>query len=300
MKLKLTTFIENFSEISHRYRLLICDLWGCIHNGIHSFDESLLALKKFRGGGGSVVLVTNAPRPRLSVEKQILNLGINKNHYDLLLTSGELTSEFVATRYSKEIQVFHIGNSYHLSLFANVENYNPLAKTILVPLKQAQLIICTEPFNPVKDTLEKYKDILMAGIDQDLPFICANPDLIVDVGPERQLCAGSIASVYQKMGGEVIYFGKPYKEIYDRVYDYAKKKDNVEKSNILCIGDGINTDIKGAATEQLDSLLVLGGLLKDRFLINNDGRLRINKRKFSSESLKNKIIEPTFVIKHFQ
>ena len=296
----LTVIIEKFSDISHNYKLLICDLWGCLHNGQFSFMEALKTLNRFRKEGGRVVLVTNAPRPKYLVEKQILKLGINKTHYDALLTSGELTSEFIASKYINKIRVFHIGNSGYHSVFENTKNYNPSIKIELVTLEEADLIVCTEPFNPKEDTIGNYKDILSYGIKKSLPFICSNPDLVVDVGEARELCAGSIASFYEELGGKATYLGKPYKEIYQKVYHFFNKSIKVKKSQTLCIGDGINTDIKGAELEKLDSLLVIGGLLKSKFLISKNNKPCIDIKTFNESILMNEIIEPTYAIKFFE
>ena len=210
---------------------MICDLWGCLHNGQVSFKEALKTLNRFRKNGGIVALVTNAPRPKHLVEKQIFKLGINKTHYDALLTSGELTSEFIASKYNNKIKVFHIGSSGFHSVFENTKHYNPSIKIELVTLAEADLIVCTEPFNPKADTIENYKDIFSYGISKNLPLICSNPDLVVDVGEVRELCAGSIANLYKQLGGQITYIGKPFKDIYQKVYNYADIQNDIQRRN---------------------------------------------------------------------
>ncbi len=296
----MTTFLNKFSEISENYEILICDLWGCLHDGKNSFEKALQTLNNFRCKGGMVILVTNAPRPRDSVESQINRLGINKAHYDFLLTSGELTSELLGANYKKKIKVFHIGATRNHSVFENIKHYNRILEIEIATLADAEIIVCTEPFNPVSDTLDNYNDLLYEGIRKGLPFVCSNPDLVVDIGDRRELCAGSIAYRYEKMGGQTTYLGKPFSTIYKKVYQFVSTKIKLEKNKFLCVGDGINTDIKGAGFEGLDSLLIIGGLLRNDFLIKKNRTYFIDKKGFKKYLLKNNFIEPTFAMKFFQ
>ena len=296
----MSTFIDKFSEISDNYEVLICDLWGCLHDGKNSFEKALQALKTFRENDGLVVLVTNAPRPRPSVEKQINKLGINKSHYDLLLTSGELTSELLGTTHKNKRKVFHIGITSNHSVFENIKRYNKTSEIEIVTLADAEIIVCTEPFNPESDTLDNYNDILSEGIKRGLPFYCSNPDLVVDIGDKRELCAGSIAEGYESLGGQTIYLGKPHSTIYERAYQFVSTKIELEKNKFLCVGDGINTDIKGAGFESLDSLLIIGGLLRNDFLIKRNRTYIIDKKGFNKYLLMNSFIEPTFAMKFFE
>jgi len=296
----VSTFIEKFSEISDNYQVLICDLWGCLHDGKNSFDKALQALNTFREKNGLVVLVTNAPRPRPSVEKQINKLGINKSHYDFLLTSGELTSELLGTNHKNKIKVFHIGITNKNSVFENIKLYNRVLEIEIVTLADAEIIVCTEPFNPESDTLDNYNDILSEGIKRGLPFVCSNPDFVVDIGDKRELCAGSIADRYESLGGQTTYLGKPFSTIYERVYQFVSTRIKLEKNKFLCVGDGINTDIKGAGFESLDSLLIIGGLLRNDFLIKRNRTYIIDKKGFNKYLLMNSFIEPTFAMKFFE
>ena len=296
----MTTFINNFSEISENYEVLICDLWGCLHNGKVSFREALKTLKNFRDNSGVVILVTNAPRPTYLVEEQIHKLGINSSNYDLLLTSGELTSEYIGMNYDNEVKVFHIGDGGNHSVFENIKLYNKTLEIKSVALADADVLVCTEPFNPEEDKLNNYKDIVTFGVERNLPFICSNPDLVVDIGDVRELCAGSIAKMYESLGGKTIYLGKPYKKMYQKAYQFLSKTNQIKKSKILCIGDGITTDIKGAALERLDSLLVIGGLLRNELLLKKNNKYYIDVKGFNKYILTNNVIEPTFAIKSFE
>ena len=163
----------------------------------------------------------------------------------------------------------------------------------------ADLIVCTEPFDPSKDQLSDYENILRAGIAKNLTLLCANPDLVVDVGDKREMCAGSLALMYEEMGGKVIYFGKPHNNIYQDVYSFLNKVDKPEAGSILCIGDGLNTDIRGANNEKLDSLLVVGGLLKKRHLIEKRNQTIIDKIKLNQTIEKNEV-HVDYAIKFFE
>ena len=294
----MTNVIETFSEISDKYTTVICDLWGCLHNGIKSFPAALKALEGFKASSGKVILVTNAPRPIANVEYQIENLGIKKMHYDMLLTSGELTSTYVNKICKNKLSIFHIGGKRHHSIYKNMISEQRISVEI-ENIVNADLIVCTEPFDPSGDQLSDYENTFRVGIDKNLTLLCANPDLVVDVGETREMCAGSLASMYEKMGGEVIYFGKPYNNIYQEVYSFLNKSGKPREESILCIGDGLNTDIRGANNEKLDSLLVVGGLLKRKHLIEKRHRTIIDEIKLNQTIDKNEV-HVDYVIKFFE
>ena len=294
----MTNVIRNFSDISDNYTTVICDLWGCLHNGVKSFPKALTALKDFKDANGKVVLVTNAPRPIKNIEYQIANLGIKDTHYDMLLTSGELTSDYINKICENNLNIFHIGGKRHHSIYKDMIHEKKITME-LENIEDADLIVCTEPFNPLRDQLSDYESILKAGIDKELTLLCANPDLVVDVGEIREMCAGSIASRYEKMGGKVIYFGKPHNKIYQKVYSFLNKVGKAKSESILCIGDGLNTDIKGANKEKLDSLLVVGGLLKNKHLILKGNYTIIDEKKLNQTIEKNEV-HVDYAIKFFR
>ena len=294
----MTNVIRNFSDISDNYTTVICDLWGCLHNGVKSFPKALTALKDFKDANGKVVLVTNAPRPIKNIEYQIANLGIKDTHYDMLLTSGELTSDYINKICENNLNIFHIGGKRHHSIYKDMIHEKKITMEI-ENIEDADLIVCTEPFNPLRDQLSDYESILKAGIDKELTLLCANPDLVVDVGQIREMCAGSIASRYEQMGGKVIYFGKPHNKIYQEVYSFLNKVGKAKSESILCIGDGLNTDIKGANKEKLDSLLVVGGLLKTKHLILKGNYTIIDEKKLNQTIEKNEV-HVDYAIKFFR
>ena len=294
----LTNVIEAFSEISDKYTAVICDLWGCLHNGLKSFPEALRALEQFKASNGKVVLVTNAPRPIGNVEYQIASLGIKDSHYDILLTSGELTSNYINKICENNLRVFHIGGKRHHSIYKDMIHEQKISIE-LEDIARADLIVCTEPFDPSKDELADYTNTLKVGIDKKLTLLCANPDLVVDVGNAREMCAGSLASMYEKMGGKVIYFGKPHNNIYQEVYSFLNKLGKPKAESILCIGDGLNTDIRGANNEELDSLLVVGGLLKRKHLIEKRNNFIINEKKLN-QTIEMNDVHVNYAITFFQ
>ena len=294
----MTNVIANFSEISDKYNAVICDLWGCLHNGVESFPEALKALEKFKSSNGKIVLVTNAPRPIANVEYQIAKLGIKEAHYDMLLTSGELTSNYINNISGNQLSIFHIGGKRHHSIYKDMIHKKKISIEI-DNITHADLIVCTEPFDPSKDQLSDYGNKLKIGIDKDLTLLCANPDLVVDVGDKREMCAGSIASMYEEMGGKVIYFGKPHKNIYQEVYSFLNKFSDSKAKSILCIGDGLTTDIRGANNEKLDSLLVVGGLLKKKHLIEKRNNTILDERKLNQTIEDNKV-HVDYAIKFFR
>ena len=294
----MTNVIGTFSEISDKYTTIICDLWGCLHNGVKSFPEALKALEDFKASDGKVVLVTNAPRPITNVEYQIASLGIKEAHFDMLLTSGELTSKYIEKISKNKLNIFHIGGKRHHSIYKKMIREEKISIEI-DNVANADLIVCTEPFNPSEDRLSDYNKTFETGIDKGLTLLCANPDLVVDVGENREMCAGSLASMYEQMGGRVIYFGKPHKNIYQEVYSFLNRASELEAESILCIGDGINTDIRGANNERLDSLLVVGGLLKKKHLIEKRNKIILHEEKLN-QTIEENAVQVDYAIKFFQ
>ena len=290
--------INTFSEISNKYTSIICDLWGCLHNGVTSFPEALKALEDFKASNGKVILVTNAPRPIANVKDQISSLGIKEHHYDMLLTSGDITSDYINIVCENKSNIFHIGGKRHHSIYKNMIHEHRISIEI-DNIEFADLIVCTEPFDPLRDQLSDYESTFKIGIDKKLTLLCANPDLVVDVGEIREMCAGSLASMYENMGGKVIYFGKPYDNIYQEAYSFLTKAKEQKEESILCIGDGLNTDIRGANNQKLDSLLVVGGLLKKKHLIEKKNVIVIDERKLS-QTIENNKVHVDYVIKFFR
>ncbi|MEM1302415.1 MAG: TIGR01459 family HAD-type hydrolase [Pseudomonadota bacterium] len=255
----MTEIITHMSEISDRYDLLFCDLWGCVHNGYTPFPDAVAALQAFRAKGGTVILVTNAPRPRGSVQKQLDRMGLPRDSYDDIATSGD-SARSAMFRGAVGDNVYFIGEPHDQPFFEPLAlEENPVTIT-QVPLDQAEGIVCCGPFDPLTDPEVNRPDFLYAK-QKGLKLLCANPDIVVDRGESREWCAGALARLYTEMGGESLYFGKPHPPIYDlaRRRTAALGKD-ISDALTLCVGDGIITDIQGAVGEDLDSLFITGGL----------------------------------------
>jgi len=255
----MSQIISSLAEISDRYDALFVDLWGCVHNGVHALPEAVAALQTYRAKGGKVVLVTNSPRPRAGVTKQLVHFGVPDDAWDTIATSGD----------SARSAMFRgvVGQKVHLIGYPGDERFfepigvvkDPIDIQI-VPLEQAEGIVCTGPRDPMADPDTMRPEFLMAK-QLGLKLLCANPDIVVDRGEVREWCAGALAQLYTEMGGESLYFGKPHPPIYDLARRRLSELGvDIPDSGILAIGDGVLTDIAGAMGEDIDSLFISGGL----------------------------------------
>ncbi|MFQ6549275.1 TIGR01459 family HAD-type hydrolase [Aestuariibius sp. 2305UL40-4] len=258
----MTQIIESFSEVSGRYDAAFVDLWGCMHNGIEAHATAVDAMRKYRENGGTVVFVTNAPRPWRSVEKQLDRLGVPKDTWDAIATSGD-SARAAMFRGAVGNKVWFMGESHDEAFFEPPEIVDDPAPIARVDLKDADGIVCCGPFDPHADPEVNRPDFLYAKT-KGLKLLCANPDIVVDRGETREWCAGALAKLYTEMGGESLYFGKPHPPIYDlaRRRLVALGKD-LPNEGIVAIGDGIHTDISGARGEDIDSVFISGGLAAD-------------------------------------
>lgn len=255
----MTDLITRLSDISDRYAALFVDLWGCVHNGVAALPDAVAALQNYRAKGGLVILVTNSPRPRSSVETQITRMGVPSNAWDSIATSGD-SARAAMFRGAVGNRVYFIGEDHDQAFFRPLKIIKQAVEIEQVPLAEAEGIVCTGPIDPMADPAVNRADFLYAK-SRGLKLLCANPDIVVDRGESREWCAGALAQLYTEMGGESLYFGKPHPPIYDlaRRRLAALGKD-IETSAILAIGDGIKTDISGAMGEDIDSLFISGGL----------------------------------------
>ena len=255
----MSQIISSLAEISERYDALFVDLWGCVHNGVHALPEAVAALQAYRKTGGKVVLVTNSPRPRAGVTKQLVHFGVPDNAWDTIATSGDSARAAMFRGVVGE-KVFFIGQPGEEKFFEPIGVIKDPVNVQMVPLKEAEGIVCTGPRDPMADPDAMRPEFLMAK-QLGLKLLCANPDIVVDRGEVREWCAGALARLYTEMGGESLYFGKPHPPIYDlarrRLFELGV---DVPDSGILAIGDGVLTDIAGAMGEDIDSLFISGGL----------------------------------------
>lgn len=256
----MTQIITAFSEISDRYEAAFVDLWGCLHNGIEAHPAAVKAMQDYRAKGGVVILVTNSPRPWDSVAHQILEFGIPNDAWDAIATSGDSarSAMFQGIVGSK---VWFMGETSRDDDFFKPSKIldNPVDIN-KVSLEEAEGIVCCGPFDTTANVDVNRPQFLYAK-EKGLKLLCANPDIIVDRGDVRQWCAGALAALYTEMGGESLYFGKPHPPI----YDLAKRRlaalgKSVSDGDIICIGDGIRTDVLGGLQENLDTLFITGGL----------------------------------------
>lgn len=255
----MTQIITQLSEISDRYDALFVDLWGCIHNGLTPFSEAVAAMQEYRAKGGKVIFVTNAPRHRASVALQLEKIGVADDSWDVIATSGD-SARFAMFNGAVGSKVYFIGQPHDTTFFDPLDIVENPAPIKTVPLSEAEGIICCGPLDPFADPEVNRADFLYAK-QKGLKLLCANPDINVDRGEKREWCAGALAKLYTEMGGESLYFGKPHPPIYDLARRrLAALGTSISDDRILCIGDGILTDIKGAMGEDIDSLFISGGL----------------------------------------
>lgn len=257
----MTQIISALSYISAPYDALFVDLWGCVHNGVHALPDAVSALRTYRQGGGTVVLVTNSPRPRLGVENQLrTDFGVPDDCWDAIATSGD-SARSAMFHGAVGQKVFFMGQwDRDNGFFEPLKLIEDPVEITRVPLEEAEGIVCCGPFDPMADPAENRAQFLYAK-QKGLKLLCANPDMVVDRGNVREWCAGALAELYTEMGGESLYFGKPHPPIYDLARRRLAAIDKVmPDGRILAIGDGIQTDIAGAMGEDIDSLFISGGL----------------------------------------
>lgn len=240
-------------SLSADYPVWLCDIWGVVHNGISCYAAAADALSRHRKEGGIVVLVTNAPRTAKDVVLQLDGIGVPKQSYDQVVTSGDVTQTLLAD-YAKG-KVYHVGPARDLSIFEGVAVER-------VALKEAHAVLCTGLAHDDVETPDDYAGILARIRELNLPMICANPDKMVRKGNHLLYCAGALAEKYAELGGRVLMAGKPYEPIYDLALLKAGliAGHRIDRSKVLAIGDGPETDIKGAADFGIPAVLIADGV----------------------------------------
>jgi HAD superfamily hydrolase (TIGR01459 family) len=231
----------------------LMDIWGVIHNGVEPFASACDACTRFRLAGGIVLLLSNAPRPADSVAAQLDRIGVPRFAWDAILTSGDAARSLVGAYAGK--RVFALGPERDLSLYDGLD-------VTLSEAADADAISCTGLFDDEIETPDDYAELLASLAARNLPMVCANPDLTVERGSSIVYCAGALAAAYEKLGGRVSYAGKPYLPVYDMAFTLIEKLKGapVTRDRILAIGDGIRTDIKGAAAAGVDSVFIASGV----------------------------------------
>ncbi|HML31039.1 MAG TPA: TIGR01459 family HAD-type hydrolase [Hyphomicrobium sp.] len=236
------------------YDVIFCDVWGVVHNGVTAFEGACRALETFRAAGGTVILVSNAPVPKKRVSDMLDSRHVPRSAWDDIVSSGDIALGHLEER--KFERLYCIGpRDRDQALFSALRARS-------VELADAQAIICTGLNDDRRETPEDYRAVLEQAHAHRLPFVCANPDLIVDVGGTLLYCAGAIADLYEHIGGDVYWAGKPYLSAYETAHRKAEglRDANVEKNKILIIGDALRTDIKGAENYGCDALFIASGI----------------------------------------
>ena len=254
MPVVLPPFTPHFATLARGYDVALCDVWGVVHNGAAATSEACDALARFRKQGGTVVLITNAPRPGEIVARTTLDrLGVPRAAYDGIVSSGDVTRALIAARAGAP--VFHIGPERDLGLFDGLDA--PLA-----PLEDADYTVCSGLIDDTVETPQDYQELISRMRARSLAMICANPDVVVERGDQLVYCAGAIADLYAAAGGDVVFAGKPYRPIYEQALALAEatRGKRAEHHRVLAIGDSVRTDVKGAAAFGIDCLFVIAGI----------------------------------------
>jgi len=245
--------VDAIEPLGKSYAAWLVDIWGVMHNGLRAFPPAVEATRRYREQGGIVILLSNSPRPSEPLQRQLTTLGVSEQSYDATVSSGDLTRHELAKH--EGARIFHLGPERDLPIFAGLD-------VTRVGIKDAELVVCTGLFNDETETPEDYEDLLRELAGRKLTMLCANPDHLVERGHNLVYCAGALAQIYEEDGGKVTYAGKPYRPIYElaeeTIAGLAGRK--VARTEILAIGDGIRTDMAGAADFGLDAVFVASGL----------------------------------------
>ena len=287
----MTRIVSSLSEISDRYAALFVDLWGCVHDGVKAYPEAVSALRAYREKGGIVVLLTNSPKPRAGVEEQLRLFGVPKDCWDTIATSGD-SARAAMFRGMVGRKVWFMGEwERDAGFFDPLSIIEDPVDIERVPLREAEGIVCCGPFDPLADPEVNRADFLYAK-QVGLKLLCANPDIVVDRGDVREWCAGALAQLYTEMGGESLYFGKPHPPIYDLAgRRLAALGRPVDRGQVLAIGDGAQTDIRGAMGEDIDSLFITGGLAAEETKTSHQP-----DEKALSDYLEREMVSPGYAI----
>ena len=245
--------IDAIAPLGKGYAAWLVDIWGVMHNGVRAFPPAVEATRRYREQGGIVILLSNSPRPSKPLQRQLTSLGVSEQSYDATVSSGDLTRHELAKH--EGARIFHLGPERDLPIFKDLD-------LTRVDAKDAELVVCTGLFNDETETPEDYEVLLRELAGRKLTMLCANPDHLVERGHNLVYCAGALAQIYEEDGGKVIYAGKPYLPVYELAEETITRLAgrNVARSEILAIGDGIRTDMAGAAEFGLDAVFVASGL----------------------------------------
>jgi len=245
--------ISGLSDLAGSYDAVLSDVWGVVHNGVEAFPQAVDALISFRKAGGKVVFITNAPRPSGPIIEMLDELGVHREAYDAIVSSGDATRSMIGKYRGKAIH--HIGPPT-----ADDALYEGLGVRRTGP-EEAEAVIVTD-LDTDDDTPEMYRERAKLWLSRRLPMICANPDRVVEHGDKIIYCGGALGDLYAAMGGMVLMAGKPYQPIYEEAFRLAEEVAGkpLHKSRVLAIGDSVRTDATGAAKFGIDLLFVTGSI----------------------------------------
>tara|TARA_B110001452_G_C15145658_1_gene398834 strand:- start:7 stop:813 length:807 start_codon:yes stop_codon:yes gene_type:complete len=263
--------LNHLSEIFNVYDTFIIDLWGVIHNGIKLNDEAIKAVNQLKKNSKKIIFLSNAPRPSAEVINFLVKMKMDKQYLSNVMTSGEAAMHAInQNKFGKTF--FHLGPPRDASIFEKVKDNK-------TNIDSCDFILCTGLFDDHEENMDYYKNFLMKHTLKKL--VCTNPDLIVHRGKKKEFCAGFIAKIFEELGGEVIYYGKPHKEIYELCFEKNEK--------VLAIGDNLRTDIKGANNLNKDCLFISDGVHRDE--LNNNSKLEslLDKYKVKANYFQKKL-----------
>ncbi len=245
--------IDAIAPLGKNYAAWLVDIWGVMHNGVRAFPPAVEATLRYREQGGIVILLSNSPRPSEPLQRQLTSLGVSEQSYDATVSSGDLTRHELVKH--EGARIFHLGPERDLPIFKDLD-------LTRVDAKDAELVVCTGLFHDETERPEDYEGLLRELAGRNLTMLCANPDHLVERGHSLVYCAGALAQIYEEHGGKVIYAGKPYAPIYElaeeTIAGLAGRK--LARDEMLAIGDGVRTDMAGAADYGLDAVFVASGL----------------------------------------
>ncbi len=246
-------FVTGLAQLAPAYRALLCDVWGVVHDGIRAHMPAVDALARYRAGGGAVLLITNAARPKENVVSQLDRFGVSHDAYDDILTSGDLARDVLAGK--QGVRIYRVGPERDLPTYEGL----PLT---FGDEQSCQIISCTGLFDDETETPDDYRERLAAWQARGVPMICANPDIVVERGGKLVWCAGALAALYRELGGETMMIGKPHALIYEAAVRRIAGivGEPVAPQSVLAIGDAIETDVRGAVGQGIDVLFVAGGI----------------------------------------
>lgn len=241
--------VTSIADVGGACEAWICDVWGVMHNGMNAFPAAADACRRFREAGGTVLLLSNAPRPASAVESHLDRLGVPRTAYDAIVTSGDLTRRLVAEAAPRT--VYHLGPARDAGIFAGLD-------VRFAPPDTADVVVCSGLLDDDTEQPEDYRPVLQALAARTVPMICANPDLTVERGARILHCAGGLATLYETLGGRVTYAGKPHAPVYALALDTiaALRRRSLDRGRVLAIGDGLRTDIAGAHAAGIPSLFI--------------------------------------------